>query len=373
MWKSSLLLVLSVGLLTIGCKPIEEVTQRKVLPIPSSGVVSGEAIVYVLPRTVIGIQIDYVKVVEKKGPYFNYRKKYLGLNEGISADRSYWNFSQVNVTSTEEIDPNQYFMIQSAEPVYSNYLHLTEKGLVMSPEPGLSNESPAISYLNSCPPNEVYFTDLSVKRNINRITDSAYKQVATDTGFIKVPYLEYKTRLKTSEQKAEEASNFIIKVRKRRFKLLSGQYDVFPEGSALEYAVNRLNKLEEEYLSLFLGKTVKQYYHKSYEWIPDEGNLTKELFWFSEKNGITTKDDPTGLPVILKVMESGPLPLKNMVQPGDSIDTSALIYRVPVPVSLEVTYANKNLFTNRIMVDQLGTLFRLPTPVLPVSGKINHK
>jgi len=368
MFRSFLLLLISTFLLISGCKPLEEVLQRKVMPVPASGLVPDEAIVYALPRTVLGIHVEFVKVIQKKGPFYNYRKKYLGLKEGISADRSYWKISKVEVSASEEIDPARYYMIRSVEPVYSSYLHLTQAGLIMSPLPGLFAGYPGVSNLNALPPALAYFTDLSVKRNINQVTDTAFKLVATDTGFIKVPYVEYKNRLKTGDEKAEEAADFIIKVRKRRFKLLSGQYDVFPEGTALEYAVNKMNKLEEEYLALFLGKTVKQYYKRSFEWVPETGRDIKELFRFSEKNGLTTKNDPSGMPVIIKVENTEVKPLQDMVQPGDSIDTSALIYRVPVPTTVAVQYGKKNLITRRFMVDQFGILFRLPSLFVPASG-----
>ena len=369
MYRSILLSFISMLLLIVGCKPIEKVLQKKVEPIPANGKVPNNAIVYALPRTVLGIHVEFEKVIQKKGPLFNYRKKYLGLEEGISADRSYWMISKVGISSSEEVDPNHYYMVQTTEPLYTNYLHLTKAGLVMSPEPGLSSGKSVNWTEKQIVPTLVYFTDLSVKRNLDQVTDTAFKLVATDTGFIKVPYVEYKNRLKTGDEKAKEAAEFIIKIRKRRFKLLSGQYDVFPEGTALEYAVNKLNRLEEEYLALFLGKTVKQVSQRSYEWIPDTKQSSTVLFRFSEKKGLTGKGDRTGEPVILQVENLSDRPLQNMVQPGDSIDTSELIYRVASLASVTISYGKKDILTNRIMIDQLGTLFRLPNLFVPPSGK----
>ena len=366
--RSILLSFISLLLLMVGCKPMEEMLQRKVEPVPSGGKVPHDVVVYALPRTVLSIQVESEKFIQKKGPLFNYRKKYLGLEEGISADRTYWKISKIEISASEEVDPTHYYMVQTVEPLYSNYLHLTKAGLVMSPEPGLFSGKPVNLIEKPNEPPLIYFTDLSVKRNLDQVTDTAFKSVATDTGFIKVPYVIYKNRLKTGDEKAKEAADFIIKIRKRRFKLLSGQYDVFPEGSALEYSVNKLNRLEEEYLALFLGKTVKQVCQISYEWIPDPVQSSTELFQFSEKKGPTDKGDRLGKPVVLKIENLSEKPLQNMVQPGDSIDTSALIYRVAAPASVSISYDKKDIFKDRIMIDQLGTLFRLPHLFVPPSG-----
>ena len=368
MYRSIFLSCISIFFLMLGCKPMEEVLHKKVEPVPASGKVSNNAIVYALPRTVLGIQVEFEKVIQKKGPFYNYRKKYLGLEEGIGADRTYWKISKVKLSASEEVDPNHYYMIQTAEPLYSNYLHLTKAGLVMSPEPSLFSGKPVSRIEKPGELSLVYFTDLSVKRNLDRVTDTVFKLVATDTGFIKVPYVEYKNRLKTGDEKAREAAEFIIKIRKRRFKLLSGQYDVFPDGAALEYAVNKLNRLEEEYLSLFLGKTVKQVYQRSYEWIPETEPGSTELFRFSEKKGLTGINDRTGKPVTLQIENLSDKPLQNMVQPGDSIDTSALIYRVAAPAAVTISYDKKDIFTDRVMIDQMGVLFRLPNLLAPSPG-----
>jgi hypothetical protein len=56
------------------------------------------------------------------------------------------------------------------------------------------------------------------------------------------PYGINRLNQKTLEEKAQEAALFIFKIRKRRFKLLAGQYDVFPEEQALATSVREIKQ-----------------------------------------------------------------------------------------------------------------------------------
>ena len=74
------------------------------------------------------------------------------------------------------------------------------------------------------------------------------------------------------EDKAREAAAFIYKIRKRRFKLISGQYDTHPESTALETAVRELNELEDNYLALFIGRYTTDTLTHRYQYIPTSGS-----------------------------------------------------------------------------------------------------
>ena len=214
---------------------------------------------------------------------------------------------------------------------------------------------------------EVFFADLSVKRNVEVHTDTASKMVFVDTGFVRVPYVEMKSRFKTLDEKAEEAANFIIKIRKRRFKLLSGQYDVFPEGVALEYAVKELNKLENEYLALFVGKTVRYKYSRSFEVIPESGpeEQTYPLFSFSPIAGLMPEDIPNGKQVTLSIRSLGTTGLLEQYEfKTDTLSPGGLIYRVPEVTQVEILGGESVWYSKKLLIYQLGKLLRLPENLL---------
>lgn len=342
----------------VACNPIQEL-KRSVNPISELKAIPKDAFVYALPRTVISVDIEYVKIVGKRGPFYNLRFKYLGIKEGLEEDFTSWSLNNIQISSFQEIDPEEYYVVSGN--VYSNFLFLSKRGMVLTTESGMFGAG--IDKLDPFVEDEVFFADLSVKRKVEVFTDTASKMVFVDTGFVRVPYLDMKSRFKTLDEKAEEAANFIIKIRKRRFKLLSGQYDVFPEGIALEYAVKELTKLENEYLALFVGKTVRYKYSRSFEVIPESGpeEQTYPFFSFSHTDGLMPEGIPNGKQVTLNINSLGTTRLlKQYAFKSDTLSSGGLIYRVPEVTRVEVLEGERVLCSEKLLIYQLGKLLRLP-------------
>lgn len=349
-----------ISLLVSSC--FEKATQatRNTAHISATEGLPEDAIIYALPRTVLRIDVEYEKIIGKKGPFYDHRYKYLGLSEGISEDFSGWAIKDINVNSYNEIDPGQYYIASGLNS--SRLLSLGKMGLVMSAEEHSAGEK--IIDTEAYLPAEPFYTDLSVKRYIEEYTDTASRLMPTDTGFIRVPYVEIKTRFKNLDDKAEEAANFIIKIRKRRFKLMSGQYDVFPEGEALAYSVRKLTELENEYLALFLGKTVRYSHKKSFEWIPSKEDLEQDmpLFSFSEQEGLLQGEQTGGELVSVRIIPLGTNELLESYSYNisDTIQAGGLIYRVPEVTKISILKGEKQVFSQKQLVYQLGSLIRLP-------------
>lgn len=342
----------------------EEKTTRTVEPVNNGENVPADAIIYSLPMSVIKVDILTEKIIRKRGPLAEYGKRYLGLEGGVKEDNTEWTFKVQNVSTYEESDPDQYYMIQSNGMVRSNFLRLSENGLVLMPGYGESSFKSALP--DEEVDNEVYFKDMTINPYHMERSDTVYSLIESDTGFVKVPHVQLKSRFKNLNEKAAEAAAFIIKIRKRRFKLLSGQYDVFPEGIALQYAVNELTRLENEYLSLFIGKTIKKQFHHSFEFIPDgtQAEQSDVLFRFSFSKGILAVKDLTGSPVSIKVKKQNQdEPFKSMNVNNAAADISELIYRVPVPCQVELNDETHSLGKSKLFIYQLGPLVRLPDNV----------
>jgi len=198
------------------------------------------------------------------------------------------------------------------------------------------------------------------------VYDTNYRFVETDTGFVQVPYLYERNVKLTREDQAEEAANFIIKIRKRRFKLMSGQYDVFPEGIALQYAVENLTVLEQEYIALFVGKYVDEYYKVSYRYVPTENPTSSPyvLFRFSPEFGAVPSNDLTGKPVFLELTKN------NTTQVIDNLsyrtaeegteEVKPLFYRIPEIATLKLMHESDVLAEKELLVYQYGQIVRMP-------------
>ena len=246
--KWQFLTSLMIVIILAGCSTVEYYQKGRALS--ESDQLSANSIIYALPKTTLTFDVKVKKTIYKHGPYYRYAEKYLGITEVSSEDWEEWTISDIGINADEEVDPEHYYMLESNGPLELNAMALTKSGLILTPNPELYAKKPVVQSVVSEKPEPVFHTDLSVKRNFRLVSDTNYRFIETDTGFVQVPYLYERTIKLTLEEQAEEAANFIIKIRKRRFKLMSGQYDVFPEGIALQYAVENLTILEKEYFTV---------------------------------------------------------------------------------------------------------------------------
>ena len=96
----------------------------------------------------------------------------------------------------------------------------------------------------------------------------------------------------STEENAAAAAAFIRKIRKRRLKIIAameGEVTTVSNDN-LEISIAEINKLENEYIALFTGKTFE--YNQTVKVIFEPSHIQeteqKIIAWFSPTEGITT-------------------------------------------------------------------------------------
>lgn len=323
-----------------------------------------ERVVYVLPQTLIHVTAELEKETYIPGPYRFFTEKYLGMKEYIQEPGFSYRLLNIDVEAFTEPDPEHFYSINITRGTmdWGRYLQMSSYGLVLDPSAGKAHDYS--DHSGNDFPETFHFTDLSVKRNLAEITDTIYKTIISDSSYVRVPVLRKHREAKTLEQKAEEAANFIIKIRKRRFKLLAGQYEIFPEGQALAISVEELDKLEREYLELFLGKRIKQQFQQSFVVTPQTG-LTPQsitIARFSPLTGILGADKNEGNEIIIRIEPAGKLGLisTSLRDARDLSGSNKLFYRIPDIAEINVSIMDDVLCQKRIPVYQLGEVVSYP-------------
>jgi len=318
--------------------------------------------VYVLPQTVLHLELTIVKETFIPGPYRNFAPSYLGITNPINEIQEEWDISSVKFKYLTEPDSANYFSvcILNGNPDFSNYLALSSQGLILDPTKWVINyKSELIKYPSVIQP--PYFTDLSVSDYFKEITDTLYKTIITDTSFIRIPIPRRQRDAKTLEQKAEDAASFILHLREARFDLLSGEIDSFPGGEALEFAINEINKLENNYLELFTGKKIKQVFTGSAFIFPDGRSQQINLIKYLTDNGIKDLEKYTGEPVVLHITPSlKTFSLNQSIIAGDLAAHNHFIYRIPDVAAFKVMKGNTIVYEERATLYQAGKLVNLP-------------
>jgi Domain of unknown function (DUF4831) len=343
-----------------GCHPTSRLT---VQPVTGELKPSASGFFYSLPRTVVEVKLEVKHEIFIPGPYSAYASQFLGV-EGVQMDRrEEWNIISESINCFTERDPEHLFYagFSSGTPTVPEFLSLTKNGLIFSPAAIFSAfTEPPFSNLNV--KDTIWYSDLSMDYFYSQKTDTLYKTVLRDSVFVKIPVYKKEEMHKSNEMKAKELANTIIKLRKRRFKLLSGEYNFITEGAALEITVRELGKMEQEYLSLFIGKHYSEsHIYKSYI-IPALKSEPQVIFRFSKEHGIYPVESKSGLPVTANFTRE-----YINLQPDINITPveNSLYFRIPENARIQLSLNNKNIAEKRITVYQFGRIQVMP--VAPIN------
>jgi hypothetical protein len=251
------------------------------------------SLVYYLPESVIRVKVVVETEYFIPGPYHRYADKYLTI-KGIKGEASQFSeIKDVDFQTFFKPDAKAGFIISSKKEIpvisFANGGIITSYGIknseIVTANSNFYLNVPA--YLSE----DVKYYDLSVKRNFSNMTDTTYKVVQIDSVFQKIPIYNKTITSKEFEQKAEEAANFIIKLRKRRFKLMTGQFETDAPPKNVDMMIAELDSLELQYLELFTGKTeivVNEYY---FTIVPDASLSQQKIKIFTMDNADNSSED----------------------------------------------------------------------------------
>jgi hypothetical protein len=319
--------------------------------------------VYALPQTVVSVSIEITRTVFKKGPYAEFASEYLGISDASRSDSSYSEISKINVTSYREADPEQYFVVDSKQKDLdeSQFVQLKNEGLIIDAA-GFKDQYKNLIFSGQKTDHQgLSYNDLSYESFFSEKMDTVYKTVKTDSTYKRIPMLKKQVERETLEEKAEEAADLIFKTRERRMKLVAGEFDFIPDGQSLQICINQLDKIENDYLSLFLGRTFKEVKTYGYDFTP-HANQTDEqetLCYFSTEMGISSSIATNSLPLSLKISKiQTNSPLEKLSHKTSNVAkfSDQIIYRIPNLAELEVVLDKTKLLDNKIYIDQYGIL-----------------
>lgn len=340
------------------CSPAGQISVNN---INDSGFKQSGSVLYSLPQTVIDVSIEAEETEVIPGPYRQYAEKYLGIRGVSDKTENTWTITEAQITAHSETDPDYiYSVMGSYNPVvFPGFSKLVQDSMIID----LSMRSYKSVFYNEFPvrTGDSSFTDLSVKRNFEAEKDIEVSKVMPDTNYLSKPASRNRLKGKTMEQKAEEAANFIIKLKKRRFKMISGQSDSMIQGEAMGEALKELARLEETYLSLFIGKRSVYHHKRVYHFTPVSGKKTDRivLFRFSDTDGYLDAGESRGIPVMLDLKNNNKIKgLEHSETPFNS-SSNTLLYRIPDQADVKLIWGETILANAFFPVFQSGAMVRM--------------
>ncbi len=355
----SLLLISLFSCTTI--KEVPQVVNTRILPLGDSVKLYDGSLVYALPLTAFDFTVVATKTIRKAGPYHQYANQFLGLNDVISEDEIVWTLKEVKIRPVKELDPDQYYVIESDGLMEINAIAMKSSGLILDVNPSVYGNREFYNPDLTDEETKSIFSNVGFDEYYDVEQDTTYKLVNVDTAFVRIPYVQERRRQLSTEEQAENMSRTLLELREGRHMILTGETNVFPQDRA---ALDEINRLEYEYTSLFSGKTYSEEQTFKFFLVPDKSMEGRPvvLFRFSPGEGVLDPTDVCGRPVVVEMMSTGKVNNINMVTRDDTTGEKfdRLYYRIPEVVNIRVTDGKKTIGSSRQLVYQFGKVVTLP-------------
>ena len=305
-----------------------------------------QEVYYALPRTTFTIEVEARQESFFAGPYAAFAKQLLNMDVR-DKDEVTTAISKARIIPGTEADPSAWY---TTDQENAGLLALSAQGLVSfseKPEANLQTWR---------------FSGKTAPVSFNgRITETEkptivieYQEVQTDTGLVTIP-VEHKVMVeKTLEDRAAEAAEVVLNLRKERMNIITGNTDANFYGNSMEVALKEMDRLEKEYLALFQGYTVTKTFNGSFEIVPSAASQTQRYLVFRLLQDGFVTEGSRGVPCYLNLEPESTQPADDDQATQRRGKTTPLRFRTPMVCKVTLTQDTKTLVSARVPVYQLG-------------------
>ena len=305
---------------------------------------------YALPRTVLRLEVEAEQEIFFAGPYARYAAKYLGI-DARESDATTTRIVSVKVTTLTEADPSARFALPSGKGV-PGFFELSSQGLV-----SLGGSAPADVQWRFPAETRSDFESRGVSSNLTSESATLYRRDGGDGRTVAVQ--QQMVVEKSADARAKETADIIFDLRKKKLQIVTGDTDATFSGEALGAAVAEIDRLEKEYMSMFIGYSVYRQYNKNYDVIPAKGTKNQRYIAFrlSDSEGLVEPEDIGGKPYILELQPEKMTPAASTAKDSKN---PVVYYRIPAICSVKLTDGSGLLLKTRLPVYQLGADSTMP-------------
>lgn len=308
---------------------------------------------YALPQTTISMEVEAAQERFFAGPYAKYAEKYLGI-KAEEQDRITYQVTDIKLTPCIEADQSARYTVTL--PKSGNvFLQMTAQGLISTNDGGFGKETtwrfPSL--------NGGGYADKGVSLNLTSESNVLYRKADKDERFGSLSVSQDMMVSKSTEQRAKETAELIVKLRNTRIAIITGDTDADYSGGSLEAAIDEITRLEKEYMSLFIGYSEYQTQKVCFDVVPKDNsrNHIYVAFRLSDTDGLVSADDVSGKPYLLDIVSEG-IAAPQSAQKGSA--KASIYYRIPAICNVKLTDGANLLLQTRIPIYQFGTTASYP-------------
>ncbi len=329
---------------------------------------SAEGFHYFLPRTVISVDVTVTQTYHQPGPFARYAERFLGLENVITSPAIDYSIAGIAVNSFAEPDPDHLYFVAFDSGDEANFITLSEAGMLLSVNRAVSDtelqkpagESKEYGYFGT-EATFNYFIDLNLQERV----DTILERVRVDTMTVERQTLRRSWVEKSSEVRAREVADYILRLREKKFDLITGFAEITYSKETIEYMYNEINRKENDYLALFTGLSSSSSIRYRYTFVPATSAEPSPhiLFHFSAREGVSSGNRPGSIPVTIQVRRDQTTnPLSPLLQrtPAARSGQKGFHYRIPEHSTVVIREGETLRAEARTLINQYGVVTWLP-------------
>jgi len=351
----SIFLILFVFINTYSQKAVYQ------LPLNSTKTITNPTFFYTLPKTAFKVDVVVTKTTNIKGLYADFAEKLLGITNYCTENSTFYTLKKIDITPFTVPDESMQFVVEiSSGQMKNNFLQTLYD----------NNSASNFSSMSGFEKQHVDILPDFFKNYADVILQQTY-ETYTETKIIdgvvtQIPVTQTKVSTKSLSQQAQEAANFIEKIRDDRYAILSFSQEVTLHKDAFKYLVSQLNKLEKSYLELFTGITVLEDIRETFVVYPDRETFLLPLCSVTPTTGFSTSMSQTHTyNYYLKCTTQAPETLREsfyqtLAATSNYKKNSGYPIRKAVPVFVSLLQGNQEELLGIFPIYQFGFLETLP-------------
>ncbi|MFI3316208.1 MAG: DUF4831 family protein [Rikenellaceae bacterium] len=174
--------------------------------------------------------------------------------------------------------------------------------------------------------------------------------------YSKLPADQYSSVILPADDAARDAASAIFTIRRQRRDIVNGEAGEGYFGAGLSEAIASLDKMEQEYLELFLGsRTITQSVER-YVFTPQADAMRHVISRFDSKSGILPANDLSGQPIYLQFnVQEFPDTTAIEVNPtAKSKGSSPVTFRIAAPTQCVLYNDSQAIASTVLLIFELG-------------------
>lgn len=291
-------------------------------------------VIYSLPKTSFEVTLLVKKTTYRKGEFYPYAQRYLGIDNPVTEDKSVYTLEDISINNKGIADKHNSFMVEFRTRSVEPFVHLREDGVIVT--------------INADPePETVRKPDIPQGKTSSVNPRSYLSQEALMAG--------------STARQAELVARQIFGLRSNRSDILAGEAENMPpDGNAYKMVMEEINLQEKALTELFIGSEETEYFTRTYTIVPESKDIERRVIArFSEKLGPVDADNLAGEPIYMSLANRTPkvdmqLSDRDLKRLENKL-SEGIVYNIPGKANLTVEFGNKELYSKEVDVVQYGT------------------